>query len=551
MSAAPAGLFVAVVLTMYTAVHASLMVKQQAVPLIGSFAEVIAAGKRVCVSPNILTTMQSLYPAAGLSYAVVESQQLLTNMAAAGCDVAVVERPDAFLSQEKDTRLCSIGVANAEPVLTMTVTMPISPQYEQFFEYALSAARADGTVARAFQLYPFHDVCAHLPQAEHGRVLVHQLLGIAAVFVLFVLAAGILRLTQNNAGFGEAQQLLHDRRVADARQVLREAGVLGLEASAPAPQKGISLAPCEDSGEEELSSGQGGGPTAGATADAHAPAQASDEGQEGDVAAQALATKTQEQELEAECRRVFDKYDDSNDGNVDGAELKHAMQALGEDVSDKHIQDTMAHFDADGSGQLSFAEFYEFVRIHKVRRAHRTACAHVRTGQHTCAPDSMRTRRAAHTGRARRAAPRAAALQNHKQRTRVRPPSRARSARAYFPGVGEVARRGARCATNDRSTSILGRRTVPCSPVFIPNTIPHGFTQDPSTDQSSFNLGADRDYWFNPISKDRTWVDPHDPEARAQNAAVQARPSPFRTRSNTCDAHRVETGPYFRTRITT
>ena len=183
----------------------------------------------------------------------------------------------------------------------------------------------------------------------------------------------------------------------------------------------------------------------------------------------------------------------------------------------------------------------------------------MRTGQHvhTCAPDSTRAHRTAcahgaqHTRGVLDGQPHA---QLHCRTTNSAPACGhphelalpVRISQAWVKSHDEG--RGARRTT---STSILGRRTVPCSPVFIPNSIPHGFTQDPSTDQSSFNLGADRDYWFNPISKDRTWVDPHDPEARAQNAAVQARPSPFRTRSNTCDAHRVETGPYFRTRITT
>ena len=33
------------------------------------------------------------------------------------------------------------------------------------------------------------------------------------------------------------------------------------------------------------------------------------------------------------------------------------------------------------------------------------------------------------------------------------------------------------------STRILGRRTAPFTPFLIPNRVPHGFTQDPSTDK--------------------------------------------------------------------
>ena len=34
------------------------------------------------------------------------------------------------------------------------------------------------------------------------------------------------------------------------------------------------------------------------------------------------------------------------------------------------------------------------------------------------------------------------------------------------------------------STRILGRRTAPFPPFLIPNHVPHGFTQDPSTDRA-------------------------------------------------------------------
>ena len=39
-----------------------------------------------------------------------------------------------------------------------------------------------------------------------------------------------------------------------------------------------------------------------------------------------------------------------------------------------------------------------------------------------------------------------------------------------------------RCALM-MSTRILGRRTAPFTPFLIPSCVPHGFTQDPSTDQ--------------------------------------------------------------------
>ena len=36
-----------------------------------------------------------------------------------------------------------------------------------------------------------------------------------------------------------------------------------------------------------------------------------------------------------------------------------------------------------------------------------------------------------------------------------------------------------------RSTRILGRRTAPFPPFLIPSRVPHGFTQDPSTDRAA------------------------------------------------------------------
>ena len=39
-------------------------------------------------------------------------------------------------------------------------------------------------------------------------------------------------------------------------------------------------------------------------------------------------------------------------------------------------------------------------------------------------------------------------------------------------------------ATFQVSTRILGRRTAPCPPFLIPNRVPHGVTQDPSSDRA-------------------------------------------------------------------
>ena len=43
-----------------------------------------------------------------------------------------------------------------------------------------------------------------------------------------------------------------------------------------------------------------------------------------------------------------------------------------------------------------------------------------------------------------------------------------------------------------RSTRILGRRTAPFPPFLIPSRVPHGFTQDPSTDRVVLGAGVPR-----------------------------------------------------------
>ena len=52
--------------------------------------------------------------------------------------------------------------------------------------------------------------------------------------------------------------------------------------------------------------------------------------------------------------KVFDK--DGN-GFISAAELRHVMTSLGEKLSDEEVDAMMKEADADGDGQVDYAEF--------------------------------------------------------------------------------------------------------------------------------------------------------------------------------------------------
>ena len=272
----------------------------------------------------------------------------------------------------------------------MPITMPFSKEYVRFFEYAMAIARDDGVFAAAFERYPFETPsCMKTLVEDTGQALPAHMSGVIFILMLFLIAAAVVRVTRND-------NLEDLRRAKERFHHWSHDHVDNFEEHHDRDRHTLSE-PADDvlfaAVEAQVS------PPSRAPAAAEPPAIVPDETQ-AQIAAKAAAKQ------KAEYKSAFDRYDMSNDGNVDCAELKHLMQALGEDASDKHVQALMEKFDSDGSGQLDFEEFTQVMHIQK------------------------------------------SWVRSHDEK-------------------------------------------------------------------------RDRDYWFNTVTQERTWVDPNDPLARAQNLAVQ------------------------------
>ena len=58
-------------------------------------------------------------------------------------------------------------------------------------------------------------------------------------------------------------------------------------------------------------------------------------------------------------KQVFDR---DKSGSVTASELKHVMNNLGEQVTDEEVEEMIREADADGDGELSFEDFYQFIQ---------------------------------------------------------------------------------------------------------------------------------------------------------------------------------------------
>ena len=67
-------------------------------------------------------------------------------------------------------------------------------------------------------------------------------------------------------------------------------------------------------------------------------------------------------------RESFSKFDNDENGHIDGDELKQILKIIGQPVDDKHVQSLMKTGDTDGDGQLSFEEFVDLVHKSKLVR---------------------------------------------------------------------------------------------------------------------------------------------------------------------------------------
>ncbi|CAN0145955.1 unnamed protein product, partial [Hapterophycus canaliculatus] len=65
-----------------------------------------------------------------------------------------------------------------------------------------------------------------------------------------------------------------------------------------------------------------------------------------------------EKRRRASAQDVFDSLDIDGSGTIDNTELKSLLSAMGVRMNDAELRVALSTVDADGSGDVSFSEFY-------------------------------------------------------------------------------------------------------------------------------------------------------------------------------------------------
>ncbi|MCQ2817130.1 MAG: EF-hand domain-containing protein [archaeon] len=74
------------------------------------------------------------------------------------------------------------------------------------------------------------------------------------------------------------------------------------------------------------------------------------------------STHKLENNLDAQCRKVFREFDKNGDGSISADELEAVMIELGLELTKIEIQDFIREGDIDGSGKI---EYEEFLRLYE------------------------------------------------------------------------------------------------------------------------------------------------------------------------------------------
>ena len=67
-----------------------------------------------------------------------------------------------------------------------------------------------------------------------------------------------------------------------------------------------------------------------------------------------MAKKMNETHSDAEIREAFSLFDKDSNGYITGDELKEIMAVLGEDLSDKEVEDMINTADSDADGRINY-----------------------------------------------------------------------------------------------------------------------------------------------------------------------------------------------------
>lgn len=68
-------------------------------------------------------------------------------------------------------------------------------------------------------------------------------------------------------------------------------------------------------------------------------------------------------DTEAELRAAFEVFDKDKSGTISADELRAMLKSLGDDMTDKEINDIIREADTDGDNNISFAEFKNIMAL--------------------------------------------------------------------------------------------------------------------------------------------------------------------------------------------
>ncbi|CAG8764332.1 16472_t:CDS:2, partial [Cetraspora pellucida] len=70
-----------------------------------------------------------------------------------------------------------------------------------------------------------------------------------------------------------------------------------------------------------------------------------------------MTIKMSESDNDRALREAFKVYDKDGNGFITAAELKSAMESIGEKISYKEVEEMISHADLDGDGRINYEEF--------------------------------------------------------------------------------------------------------------------------------------------------------------------------------------------------
>ncbi|KAI1868174.1 hypothetical protein JX265_006997 [Neoarthrinium moseri] len=74
-----------------------------------------------------------------------------------------------------------------------------------------------------------------------------------------------------------------------------------------------------------------------------------------------MSQKTAASNLESELREAFRVFDADGSGTISTAELRQVLISLGENLTEKEVDEMMSLADKDGDGTIDFEEFYDLM----------------------------------------------------------------------------------------------------------------------------------------------------------------------------------------------